>query len=40
MRQQDWTRAKAYLQQALTAAPGDSAVRAELEVVEGKLGKK
>jgi tetratricopeptide (TPR) repeat protein len=39
MRRQDWTKARAYLQQALSAAPGDSAVRAELGVVEQQLGK-
>jgi len=40
MSQQDWTKARMYLEQALAAVPGDSAVRYELGVVEQKVGKK
>jgi choline-sulfatase len=36
MRRQDWTKARAYLQQALAAAPGDSAVRSELDAITCK----
>jgi choline-sulfatase len=37
MSRQDWTKARAYLQQALAAAPGDSTVRAELGAVAEHL---
>jgi uncharacterized protein HemY len=40
MSQQDWTKARMYLEQALAAVPGDSTVRYELGVVEQKMGKK
>jgi tetratricopeptide (TPR) repeat protein len=33
----DWTKARAYLQQALAAAPGDPAIRQELDLVERNL---
>jgi choline-sulfatase len=39
MRRQDWTKARPYLQQALTAAPGDSTVQFELKVVMEHLQK-
>jgi choline-sulfatase len=39
MKLQDWAKARAYLEQALMAAPGDSTIRLELSVAEGKLGK-
>ncbi len=40
MSRRDWARARAYLQQALTAMPGDATVRFELGVVEEKAAKK
>jgi len=36
---QDWTKARSYLQQALSAAPGDATVRYEMTVVERNLAK-
>jgi choline-sulfatase len=36
MRRQDWTKARAYLQQALRAAPGDPTVRSELNAIACK----
>jgi tetratricopeptide (TPR) repeat protein len=40
MSRRDWAKARAYLQQALAAMPGDATVRFELGVVEEKAGKK